>query len=1515
MLRPQYTRQRLPRRGIILLVVIALLTLFAVVGISFVLYSQQRTDAARALRESQQQTIDQRPNTRPEDLLNEFAAHFLFGQPENAEGIYSALRGHDLARNMYGYNSATTNTIPYNGVGRLHHTSTPFLIQNQNIDEYYLVNYTYFKNDNILHDPERFGWRQGNNPPGAFVGGFNAPYTYPDLNNMYLAVVVNDPPTPQVPNPPLKVILPSFHRPWTGFGALDPYNKNWYINDPNSKHLKYMVLRPRPAEHLGFPAPTDAGGDVRNLPGPGPNDSIWLDLNSAVKTLPDGRKYKPLFAPLIIDLDNRLNLNVAGNLRGLIPQPAGPGVPIHASNQGWGPWEVNLRHLNLNPANGQYDPAGLAEWPALFSGNSQLNPPVPGRYGTPDANGRLLNPTPNINFANLQSPNLTGQLPGSIGFGPLFNLPRVHSQVDFDSVSETAGATPTPPMQLPTPGGPSYFPTFQLGYGNGYMPYANPLDYQNVYSSPIYELASHPAMFNYFQPGRRVIQSPPPSLQQSVYQDRVFDVSTNLAPLMLLADNAPVTDVKASSDLGKLLPNNLRLASLRRMVTTLSFDLDTPGITPWIWDRAQTPYQMAAYDPATPNTWTPSGGAMSYPQPVQNLPVPPSGSEFGPDWRANALAQGFSRLDLSSYFDTNTSTYRPLPDYPPGYIGTNVGPTTPFGIAQAARQQVATNVFMRLVKLTGAYDISLQSAMGQPAPPAPTQQEFDALRWLAQLAVNMVDYIDSDDVMTPFNWINVPAASQQFRDAVAANSFALDQLGKGWVFGTELPRVVLNEAYAEIANDSSDATGVNFFNVNFWFELHNIFTNNSPGQNNSYPDPGTVKLQAPAADGNHAIYQVVVAPKGTNASYLRQNGNVFGDVNVPTPLTNYNSIQIDKLVVADYVPDPAQIIVPTLTERTEIAPMARYMLGPKDNFPNLAAPMIPSATLRVLNQTDTTLHTRSGMSYQLARANVDLLNLPTHTVLLRRLACPNLPPQTDFNQIATLGYFNPYITVDYLESLSTIDGVQTFNTAANVGMVGMTARLSKGRLQPFAGRLQQWKDQVPATPLDLQPQHTFLLPNEPRFNSYGQANGVDWLVHLDRQLINPMELLHVSGFKPHELTQQFMPGVWDTPMGQQPQWVSAVPPTTPPSVNQLPFGHRAPWFDPARRLYRFLEFVETQNRMAGMTSGGRIPGKININTVWDPQILMALCDPQPSNNFLPADIFNPQFPAQPNMRYDPNTLFGSLIRQRSPGLSDWTLSGTNQPKPTITANDRPFWSLAHGFGPQQPQFPTGLGIESTLLRSFDGQSGLRRLFELPDVVPNATMPGPRDALYHPYVKDELLTKVYNNLTTRSNVFAMWLTVGFFQVFDDTVFPNKLGPELGLAQGQNVRHHMFAIIDRSALTVPAIQQPNPLPQAMTGVSAGNDKIFDTNAALLGVQAGSIVTVKDVDQSGNESNPETVVITGFMVNQNNTVKIMANFKKAHTPGFRIYKTIPGNPGQTTSFDPDTNSALVPFYTILD
>src|SRR5262249_16767472 len=131
--------------------------------------------------------------------------------------------------------------------------------------------------------------------------------------------------------------------------------------------------------------------------------------------------------------------------------------------------------------------------------------------------------------------------------------------------------------------------------------------------------------------------------------------------------------------------------------------------------------------------------------------------------------------------------------------------------------------------------------------------------------------------------------------------------------------------------------------------------------------------------------------------------------------------------------------------------------------------------------------------------------------------------------------------------------------------------------------------------------------------------------------------------------------------------------------------------------------------------------------------------------------------------------------------------------------DRPFRSLATGVSAGDAMYPGGSGIQDTFLRSVPGGQSV---FQRP---PPGGAPAD-DPSQHPYFQDQLLTKLFGNVTTRSNVFAIWLTVGFFSVTDDSTRPVRLGPELGLADGHIIRHRMFAIVDRSVIGYNA--RPDP-----------------------------------------------------------------------------------------------------------
>jgi len=313
MLRPRHAEDR--RRAVILMVVLVLLTLFAIVGITFVFYAQKNHSASVNFREALQRNPYAGGPGSPTDIAPYILFRWAVGQliydvADDATGTQSALRGHSLARTMYGYNDQVLNLQPYNGTGRLHYTQPATAGVFAGADDYPLVNYTYFKtSDNILRDPERFGPRADlATARGPYAGGANASYTYPDLNTLALSAYRADG----------RQMMPSFHRPWL-------FNPNLALNDTTNANWtnaqgKYLILRPRPADHLlagetgvqqdatgqwvaiptnrpVFPYPADATGDIKNRIGsPGGNDSIWIGLGCPVtiaRTAPSSSRCSP----------------------------------------------------------------------------------------------------------------------------------------------------------------------------------------------------------------------------------------------------------------------------------------------------------------------------------------------------------------------------------------------------------------------------------------------------------------------------------------------------------------------------------------------------------------------------------------------------------------------------------------------------------------------------------------------------------------------------------------------------------------------------------------------------------------------------------------------------------------------------------------------------------------------------------------------------------------------------------------------------------------------------------------------------------------------------------------------------------------------------------------------------------------------------------------------------------------------------------------------------------------------
>ena len=67
----------------------------------------------------------------------------------------------------------------------------------------------------------------------------------------------------------------------------------------------------------------------------------------------------------------------------------------------------------------------------------------------------------------------------------------------------------------------------------------------------------------------------------------------------------------------------------------------------------------------------------------------------------------------------------------------------------------------------------------------------------------------------------------------------------------------------------------------------------------------------------------------------------------------------------------------------------------------------------------------------------------------------------------------------------------------------------------------------------------------------------------------------------------------------------------------------------------------------------------------------------------------------------------------------------------------------------------------------------------------------------------MLQKVMNLTTVRTHQFAVWITIGFFEVLKpgspSLGQPDVLGGEIGLAGGRNTRYRSFFLLDRTRAT--------------------------------------------------------------------------------------------------------------------
>ena len=787
----------------------------------------------------------------------------------------------------------------------------------------------------LLPNPRYFSPNGSYDDPSG-PGGANEDYDAADYQNMLLALLI-----PQAGKTPNVVVpIPSLHRPsllnywfhrlagppanpnmsstWNDLSAelkfeifLRPYGPDCRFgtdDDPQGalglepSDVEYLVnlkrriiMRPLREDHPDFTggnayADLDILGitdeDSNNIPdfypwdvdndGDGIMDSIWVDVGLPVRTTKDGRQYKPLAAILCIDLDGRLNLNAHGNLAQANVETTGgikPGAPQRfysdqamqlaniiagghdTSGSGAGPFAVNVvRGQGVGPAEINLGSIVGDRFRQLLCGDGMTE----GRYG--EVNPAVTQPLP--------SPGVTGD---DSGWDVLCKNRKLHRPARSDALSSYGSPVDskgTMAVCLDLRGQPLYDDLTDKDFLTSDDPYDLNLSQNAGISLP---------SSSELPPGSRTDN--PFSVAELETLLRPFDSDSSLLPPRL-----------------PILLQGLNLHDIRHELSTSSWSLPCPSVT-LVIDSNASPQSQTNYSHVV-EIITSKGVAADQ---VHNL--------ISPDLLAGL------RMDINRAFGDGidnpiagmTNNVVDEPEESPYAIlrqqdcsgnpirGTDNKPL-PLdldndGITDDQDNQIqARQLFARHLYVLAMAVIDLEGLRNSYSP---RKTDEEIAHMIAQWAVNVVDFRDSDSIMTGFEYDVYPFASQTAGgnpwevngDLIANEPEVAGTVKSGVVWGCERPEMLITETLAfhdrrtqDLDTDESGkntAAGDPHFDQqvkpqgSLFIELYNPWTGKENRPAELYAtmkidgvDHKGIDLRATA--GNSPVWRMIVVD-GTNA--------------------------------------------------------------------------------------------------------------------------------------------------------------------------------------------------------------------------------------------------------------------------------------------------------------------------------------------------------------------------------------------------------------------------------------------------------------------------------------------------------------------------------------------------------------------------------------------------------------------------------------------------------------------------
>ncbi len=764
--------------------------------------------------------------------------------------------------------------------------------------------------------------------------------------------------------------------------------------------------------------------------------------------------------------------------------------------------------------------------------------------------------------------------------------------------------------------------------------------------------------------------------------------------------------------------------------------------------------------------------------------------------------------------------------------------------ARRDRQAMARDIYVMLATFC-------RGELGTPANPVnPTAatayasgEQRALLREMAQFAVNVVDALDRDNVMTIFEYdINLSNGWNLDDDAYFANGSETD---RAVVVGVERQELALSETLwmwqDKLAADNSHTPFDEMVNDhNFLFmELRNLQPTPVPlGKTGVSTSRSTAAWRIRRTDS--AAIDETKIPEGPvsvtvqpteNCLYFKANAGSIAagaQYNIATGDAYLGLGQpVDLYVDVDTTASTFELIAPNAvgsSTYTTNSPPTTGQLGSRCDLDLVVD--------NTFSKHDLEAGTTAGSF--LDRTTAPLVPTDVQLVLERRLNPDQ--PQLSVTE-------NPWIVVDFMRARRQSLGINPSDDNTTIPTI-LQSKKSWEREQPLDAEAEAYYGGAASTRMNsLNQTGTSLQPansNTP-LNGSGAPEYTIQQLHFDRDFASTVELFHIpagptTASGPPDTSALTIPAVgcskWLTRILKNQNldnqsWLARqrfVNPSTPiiPNVDTgSVYGNQ--W----HRLLSFLEVPSKAHRQLGdaflLT---RTPGKINLNTIRDPEVLGGLLDcpehilapdtaASPARygleSYLPAGVTNPIYFYSPNPNVGKAGASGRrdvwadflAARDGVDPITQIPLPGTPA-APAIRTEDgartggsRPFRDLSY----DSNGLPTGSSVEHSILRGQLADAAKWNTgAESADVAD-----GRQDRMFDigsvndPYVKSRLLSKIMGNATTRSNVFVVYMTVRFHEVYEDPSGNQRIGGRYDLNHNGNATddtHRGFFILDRS-----------------------------------------------------------------------------------------------------------------------